>query len=361
MRQEQRPTVSIIIKAFNEERHIAGAIESALDALDTIDGEVILADGASTDRTIAIACGYPIRIVRLDNPAERSCGAGAQLGYQYSAGKFLCLMDGDMRLHPGFIAAGVRFLEENPTHGGVGGIVIDCGIDNLEYEQRANRPDPNRRPGQVKRLNCFGIYRRSAVDSIGYVTDRNLHGGEELDLAARLQVKGWKLARIDLPAVDHYVHRGNAFRLLLRRIRSRYAFAPGEVFRAAIGRPHFGFIVRNDRNMLLCGLVAAWWCLLAAMAIWGKGIDAMLALAALAILPFAIMSARWRSLPSGVYSVVAWNVHALCFLPGLLRSRRPPAQWMTSSVVKDTPAHPASHAARYAATEDAVQVALTKR
>jgi cellulose synthase/poly-beta-1,6-N-acetylglucosamine synthase-like glycosyltransferase len=49
LKQQQR-TVSIIIKALNEERHIASAIESALAALREIDGEVILADGGSTDR-----------------------------------------------------------------------------------------------------------------------------------------------------------------------------------------------------------------------------------------------------------------------------------------------------------------------
>ncbi len=37
-------TVSIIIKALNEEEHIASAIESALAALGEIDAEVILAE-----------------------------------------------------------------------------------------------------------------------------------------------------------------------------------------------------------------------------------------------------------------------------------------------------------------------------
>jgi glycosyltransferase involved in cell wall biosynthesis len=338
MQQNRRPTVSIIIKAFNEERHIATAIESALAALGGLDGEVILADGASTDRTVAIASQYPIRIVRLDNPADRSCGAGAQLGYQYSSGRFLCLMDGDMRVQPEFIAAGVRFLEQNPKFAGVGGAVIDREVDNLEYQQRNKRNDPDRKPGPVTRLNGSGLYRRSAVDSIGYVTDRNLHGGEELDLAARLQVSGWKLARIDCHAVDHYVHAGNAFRLLLRRIGTLNMLGPGEIVRAALGQAHFDFIVRNDRNVLLCGLVAAWWCLIAAVAIWGKGVDAALAIAVLGILPFAVMSLRWRSLRNAVYSVAVWNAFTLCFLPGFLRPRRAPTRWMASTVVKDIPA-----------------------
>ena len=50
MPEKLQPTVSIIIKALNEERHIAAAIESALAALGGIDGEVILADGGSRDR-----------------------------------------------------------------------------------------------------------------------------------------------------------------------------------------------------------------------------------------------------------------------------------------------------------------------
>jgi glycosyltransferase involved in cell wall biosynthesis len=111
------PMVSIIIKALNEERHIAATIESALAALAGIDGEVILADAASTDRTVEIAERYPIQIVRLGRIEDRSCGAGAQLGYQYSRGEYLCLIDGDMRLHRGFIQAAVQFLRDNPAVG----------------------------------------------------------------------------------------------------------------------------------------------------------------------------------------------------------------------------------------------------
>src|ERR1700739_4168664 len=114
MPDDKPPSVSIIIKAYNEERHIATAIESALAALARIDGEVILADGASTDRTIAIAKRYPIKIVRLDDAADRSCGAGAQLGFQYSSGEFVLLIDGDMRLHDRFVTSGICFLKDNP-------------------------------------------------------------------------------------------------------------------------------------------------------------------------------------------------------------------------------------------------------
>ena len=44
--------VSIVIKALNEEKRIAAAIETSLHALRHIGGEVILADSCSSDRTI---------------------------------------------------------------------------------------------------------------------------------------------------------------------------------------------------------------------------------------------------------------------------------------------------------------------
>ncbi len=335
MPDKEPATVSIIIKAFNEEQHIAAAIESALAALAGIDGEVILADSASSDRTIAIAETYPIKIVRLNNTADRSCGAGAQLGFQYSSGRFLCLMDGDMRLDAGFIAAGIRFLDDNPKVAGVGGAVVDRDVVNLEYEQRANRFDPDRRPGLVTRLNGSGLYRRSAIESVRYLTDRNLHGCEELDLAARLIARGWGLARIDRHAVDHYGYRGNAYRQLARRMWSRNAWGPGEIFRAALLRPHFGFLMRKDKTALLAGLVMAWWLSIAAVAIFADGLPALIAIAALAVFPFVVMSRRWRSQRNGIYSVASWNVFTLCFLPGLLRPRVPPTAWIASTVIQE--------------------------
>lgn len=335
MPDKKRLTVSIIIKAFNEERHIAAAIESALAALAGLDGEVILADSASTDRTIAIAEKYPIKIVRLNNPADRSCGAGAQLGFQYSSGEFLCLMDGDMRLDAGFIAAGIRFLEGNPTVAGVGGAIVDRDVANLEYEQRAKRFDPDRSPGAVTRLNGSGLYRRSAIESVDYLTDRNLHGCEELDLAARLIARSWTLARIDHHAADHYGYIGNAYLHLVRRMWTRNAYGPGEIFRAALLRPHFGFLVRHDKTALLAGLVAAWWISIAAVAICVKCLPALLGIAAVIVFPFVVMSRRWRSRRNGIYSVASWNVFTLCFLPGLLRPRVPPTAWIASKVVQD--------------------------
>lgn len=338
MSSSTRPDVSIVIKALNEERHIAIAIESALAALAGMSGEVILADSASTDRTIEIASRYPIKIVSLRRIEDRSCGAGVQLAYQYSRGRFICLIDGDMRLHKDFLTAGIRFLEDNRVFAGVGGIIIECETQNLEYVKRATAQDVDRLPGEVRKLDCGGIYRREAIDSVGYFGDRNLHGGEELELGVRLRARDWKLARINLPAIDHHGHGGNAFGMLLRRWATRNAFGTGELVRAAIGANCLWLIPPNLRwQLFLLAAVHVWWLALVVLPFVVRGVvPGTIAFVALALLPFVVMSVRCRSIRLGLYSVAAWNVYAAGLWPGLLRRRIDPAAWIDSVVIRDT-------------------------
>jgi len=341
MLHDDGPTVSIVIKALNEQSHIALTIESALAAVSEVDGEVVLADSKSTDRTVEIARAYPIRIVQLNHAADRSCGAGGQLGFQYSHGRYICLIDGDMKLRPGFLPAAIRRLEDNAALAGVGGMIHESAAGNQEFAQRERRDEPDRRPGRVMRLDCGGVFRRVALESVGYFTDRNLHGGEEMELGARLRANGWALERVAVPAIDHCGHGGNPYRLLLRRITSRIAFGTGESVRAALGRRHFLRLFDNNATLKLCLLVHGWWaCVIACPLLigppWG-----WLAAAGLAAFPIAVMAVRWRSLDVGLYSVVAWNVYALCFLPGLLRRRVPPTAWIESTVLQDSQPHAA--------------------
>ena len=93
--------LSIVIKAFNEEKKIARAIESALTAADELAPlrvEVVLADSLSSDNTVAVASRYTVNIVQLCHAQDRGCGAGVQLGYEWARGEWVYLMDGDTRV-----------------------------------------------------------------------------------------------------------------------------------------------------------------------------------------------------------------------------------------------------------------------
>lgn len=315
-------SVTVGIKALNEERHIAAALESALAAVAPFGGDVVLADSGSTDRTIEIARRYPVRIVQLADVSERCCGAGAQLAFQHATGDYFYLLDGDMVLAPGFLGAGMAHLEANPRVAAVGGLVREMNQEGEGFQIRADTVARDRswRPGIVDRLDCGGLYRVAAVREVGWFADRNLHAFEEFEVAARLQAAGWSLARIDAPAVDHFGHQMSGYSLLLRRIRSGYSGAPGEVLRGAFGRPHLPIVLQRLSHVRTGFLVIAWWLLLAA-ALAGR---LWWPLLALLVAPLAFLSWRRGSVRLGLYSFTAWNVSALGLVMGLLRRRTDP-------------------------------------
>lgn len=315
--------VSIGIKALNEEAGIAAALASAVSALAPFGGEVILADSGSQDRTIEIARSYPVTIVQLANPAERCCGAGAQLAFQQARGEYFYLLDGDMVLDPGFLAQGMAFLQANPGFAGVGGRVIEMNVEGEGFRIRAASlaRAGHWKTGEVDRLDCGGLYRASAVREAGWFADRNLHAFEEFDLGARLQAAGWKLARIDHPAVQHHGHVMSGYRLLARRIRSGYSGAPGEVLRGAIGQRHLPVVLRQLGHIRQGAAVVGWWLvLLASLFAPGRPWTSLALLAA----PWLILSVRRGTPALGLYSLAAWNVSALGLITGFFRKRTAP-------------------------------------
>jgi glycosyltransferase involved in cell wall biosynthesis len=329
-------TVSVVIKALNEEDNIAAALESALDAVATMGGEVILADSCSTDGTVAVASRYPVRVVQLTDPKQRACGVGPQLGYQHSCGEYIYLLDGDMELVPGFLEHALKFLERHPQVAGVGGAVLEQNTTSMEYRERGQRAPVHLAPGLVDRLDGGGLYRRRAIEEAGYLSDRNLHSYEELDLALRLRARHWKLWRLPMDAVTHCGHDSPPYRLLRRRWETRYMWGIGELVRAAWGGTEMRLLWPAARELRLYVAVIGWWVALVALALLPLALLPRLAVVlAVALAPVVLMAARKRSLARGVYSVVSWCFAGAGLVRGMLRPRQPAASPIPSVVLHE--------------------------
>jgi len=316
--------VSIIIKALNEEEGIAATLESALRAVQVVGGEVILADSCSTDRTVEIARGYPVRIVQLAHADERCCGVGPQLGYQSARGEFLYLVDGDMQLVDGFLEQALSFMRSHPDIAGVGGRVLEMNLDNPEYQTR-NDHWAQEKSGASSRLDCGGLYRRSAIQAVGYFSDRNLHSYEEFDLAARLRTLGWGLWRLPVDAVSHYGHTTRPYQLLWRRWHSGYLWGLGEMLRASARGPQqrLRLALQEIHEIRLYTAVLMWWMVLLALLCLPASPPVRVgAMATLLLAPLALMTWRKRSLARGLYAVTAWCFNAAGMVRGLLQKPR---------------------------------------
>lgn len=330
--------VSIVIKAYNEAERIGACLESALRALADVGGDVVLADSGSGDATLAIAQRYPVRIVQLAHPEERCCGMGAQLGFEHASGDFIYLMDGDMQINPQFLPAALELMHLRPQVAGVGGQVLELNSEHMEYRARSENPAAQKRIGEVDRLDGGGLYRRSAIESVGYLSDRNLHSYEELDLGLRLRAQGWSLWRLPLAAVSHQGHQIPPYRLLMRRWNSGYILGIGELLRASWRSPQRLRAVLGLHEMrLYLGLLLGW--LLAALWLLLPIALAFKLMVAAAVPALILIAISWRkySLERGLYALVAWHVNSAGLLRGLLRRRRPAEKAIACKVVQSAP------------------------
>jgi glycosyltransferase involved in cell wall biosynthesis len=297
--------VSVIIKALNEEENIAKAIESSLAAVAPYQGEVIVADSGSTDRTVEIASQYPIILAQLGDPTERCCGISPQLGYQHSRGQYVYILDGDMDLDAAFLALAIERLDADARIAGVGGFVREMRIANIEFESRLKR-QLRRQVKHESRVDCLnggGLYRRAAIEEVSYISDRNLHTYEEFDLGVRLRAKDWELIRLDDHAADHYGYRFNTYRLIWHRARSGYILGAGDILRAAISGRFVGEALARLPGLRVALFVWLYWaaaCVVAAIA----------------------------------HSVMLWHLNAVGLLIGFLRPRQNPIEPINSRLLK---------------------------
>lgn len=319
-----QPELSVVIKALNEAAKIEACLRSVLAATDPATTEIIVADSLSDDATVAVAARFPVKVVQLARLQDRGCGSAAQLGFQYARGKRLLLLDGDMELDPGFLPAANAALDADPKLGGVAGLVVDR-VMTLEFRRRNQNQSANDGPGLHDHLNGGGLFRMEALRPFGYLTDRNLHACEELDLGLRLSAAGWRLRRLDQPSVYHYGHTTAAFPLLLRRWKTRYLFGNGEILRAKWNTGSRWRVVRGAR---LYFAVILWW-----MALLGLLCSALFspfhaicaAAFAVALLgPVLAQCWRKRSVVMALYSMALINFHTAGMLAGMLTPRVDP-------------------------------------
>jgi glycosyltransferase involved in cell wall biosynthesis len=323
--------VSIVIKALNEQANIERVLRSALAAATAVDGEVILADSLSTDNTLEIAKKFPAKIVQLTNPAERSCGIGAQLGYQYAHGDFVYVLDADMEIEIDFLRQAIALMEKDDRLAGVGGILEEMHLGNLEFQARVQRAPADMQAGEVGHLSGGGLYRRTAIDQIGYLTNRNLHAYEEFELGIRLRAAGWRLVRLPTVSVKHYGHTMPAYRLLRRRWASRYSQGLGELVRASFGESHMPILLKEMTDLWLYLVVILWWIVLLLTIVMVRPWPTMMSLFALLLaLPFVAMVIKKKDFSLGIYSVVAWQFLSAGMLLGLMRKQISPSARIAS-------------------------------
>jgi len=188
--------VSTVIPAFNAERFIARALDSAL-AQDIAGSEIIVVDDGSSDRTCDIVAGYSARGVRLVRHSRRGGVAAARnTGIAASHGEFVAFLDADDAWLPHKLKRQLDALIAQPDMRFIScrAMLIDERGRNLGDIYRGAGPAVG--PFAWRTLLTYPcvatpsvVVRRAALDKVGPF-NKWLPVGEDQDMWIRLALEG---------------------------------------------------------------------------------------------------------------------------------------------------------------------------
>src|SRR4051812_37267882 len=117
-------TVSVVIPCLNEEGNIERCIRTALEVMEQhgIDGEVVVADNASEDRSAELAAGAGARVI---HEPRRGYGSAYLAGVGAARGRYIVMADAD----PTYDFAEIPRVGENLEAGA--DLVMGDRMDNI--------------------------------------------------------------------------------------------------------------------------------------------------------------------------------------------------------------------------------------
>jgi glycosyltransferase involved in cell wall biosynthesis len=178
-----RPLISIVVPAYQREKHIGATLESII-AQEYRPIEIVVADDGSTDGTAAIAQSYPhVHYIFQSNqgpPAARNAGLAN------CRGDLIAFLDADDLWPAGKLDKQCDFLVRNPEVYCVLGRMInflDTGMNRPEWV-----PESAMNDADALSLGA-ALIRRSTFDRIGLFDSRYWYG-DDLDWFIRLREAG---------------------------------------------------------------------------------------------------------------------------------------------------------------------------
>jgi len=193
---------SIVIRAYNEEKHIGRLLEGIRQQ--TIqDVEIILVDSGSTDGTVSIAEGFGARVVRI-LPAEFTFGRSLNFGVQAATREFVVIASAHVYpVYPDWLESLLRPFEDEKvalTYGKQRGPVTakfsEQQIFHQWYPDVSNLDQPT-----AFCNNANAAIRRSLWEQHPY--DETLTGLEDVEWGKWAKEQGYKIAYVAEAEIIH--------------------------------------------------------------------------------------------------------------------------------------------------------------
>jgi GT2 family glycosyltransferase len=209
------PVVSVIIPCYNDGRYLHESVESVL--AQTLQAfEVIIVDDGSTDEFTRLLLSHfdrpRTRVIRQGN--QGASGARNQ-GIRHSAGRYICCLDADDRLHPEFLEKAVAVLDAEP----------DVGLATSHFRMFDGRDwlcaaDACALPGILvwNQAMCSSLFRREAWEKAGgYCEAFTMQGVEDWDLWLSILELGYRAVVLPEVLFEYRVRPDSTYHGTIRR------------------------------------------------------------------------------------------------------------------------------------------------
>jgi GT2 family glycosyltransferase len=224
--------LSVIIVSWNGKRYLEECLESLSVAPPLRSTEIIVVDNASTDGSAEmVAARFPhIKLIR----SEENLGFAKanNLAILQSQGRYVSLVNSDVKVLPGCLDELADFLDRNLTVGNVGPRVLNpdmsmqstcrrfptllnnfCMATGLATVFKKSKffagehmfyfPHNRTLPVDVL-VGCFWMLRRETLEAVGLLDEDFFMYGEDLDWCRRCWKAGWKIVFFPGAKAIHY-------------------------------------------------------------------------------------------------------------------------------------------------------------
>ncbi|MFA5295592.1 MAG: glycosyltransferase family 2 protein [Methanoregulaceae archaeon] len=212
----RRTMISAIVVNYNGAKFLSECLHSLCEQTYP-DLEVIVVDNASTDGSDEIVRGYAPQVRLVQTGANLGYGGGINAGMKVATGEAIFALNNDIVLDRTCVAHLATALQGSPRTGMLAprmllpdGRVNSTGLcisrSGAAWNRQMGHSDPGPDiPGNEVLGPCGGaaLYRRTMLDEIGWFDETFFMYMEDVDIAVRACLAGWKCRYVPAATVIH--------------------------------------------------------------------------------------------------------------------------------------------------------------
>jgi GT2 family glycosyltransferase len=256
--------ISIVIVNWNGAAHLPVCL-NALRAQTFRNFEVIVADNASRDESLALlARDYPeVKVIALSKNLGFTGGSNA--GIRAARGEFIVLLNNDTEADPrwleeiraaferhpeaGLVASKMKLFDRRDTFHTAGDFYRRDGIPGNRGVWETDRGQYDREEYVFSACGGSAAYRKSMLDQIGLLDEDFFYSCEDVDLAWRAQLAGWKCVYAPGAVVYHKLSATGGGATASFYDGRNFLYVLAKDYPASLWRRYRGAIIRKQWSL----------------------------------------------------------------------------------------------------------------